>query len=630
MRNLKYLIIIVLLFVILRLIFISSFWLRLEYSFSDLLFNLRGARAISDEIVIVEIGDDTFNALNERWPFPREYYARIISNLEKAGAKQIVFDIEFIEKSFPAQDKLLAETAARYDNIIFAGKHIREKDDRVQKQQILPPITEITERGLPWGTVNISLDQDGFVRRYQLLQSFNKKHSYSIGVLSIAFLHGDPNWEQSVVNGKKFFHIRDKNIPKVTSSSCLINFYGPVHTFRYYDFADVLDDSTFIMPADYDLNTYELFLEENTFRDKIVLIGTTADDFHDSHNTPFSLQSTSLTPGVEIHANFIEMVLNDNYLKRFSHGLYLLFYLLLLCLILLMNIKLKPIISLIVNGILLISYLVMVYVLFVSSSMILPLLEVPALIVVLYIIGLIIQYVKTFRERHFIKQAFKQYMAPELVNELLRHPNKLEYGGTQREISVLFADLRAFTPYTESHSPRETVAFLKEYLTCMVTEISKCRGTIDKFVGDSIIAIFGDPVELDNHAYRACQAAMCMRKKYEELKQKWQEEKKEILEMGIGINSGIATVGNLGSEQIFDYTAIGDTMNTGARIEDLNKVYSTSNHIIISESTWKLAGENIQASYLDEVRLKGKAGLIKIYALDDVGSCDEMTEEEIE
>jgi adenylate cyclase len=180
---------------------------------------------------------------------------------------------------------------------------------------------------------------------------------------------------------------------------------------------------------------------------------------------------------------------------------------------------------------------------------------------------------------------------------------------------VLFSDVVSFTPYTESHSTRETVELLREHLTAMVDVISRNKGFLDKFVGDEIVAIFGAPVEIENHAYWACKAAFEMRQKLTELQAKWVAENRDPVEIGIGLNSGQAVVGNLGSEQIFDYTGIGDTINAGARIEGLTRNYKTKNNIIISESTYELAKDKIIANFIDETKVKGKEKTINIYDL---------------
>jgi adenylate cyclase len=310
-KKLKFLILPVIIFVVLRILFVTSFWQNLEHKAKDRFFLLRGTREISGDVAIVEVGDDTFNTLNERWPFPREYHARLIENLEKAGARQIIFDIEFTEKTNPAADELLARTAGRYKNVILAGKLIKTIYNYSTREQLLSPIKLITQKGVQWGTVNISADGDGFVRRYELFQKRGKQIKLSIGVLSLANCYELVNIDEEVKNYPGYFKIGGNYIPKVSSKSTLINYYGPSRTFSTYDYADVIDDSTFTtafeMELETELNQY-YDLAEN-FKNKIVLVGLTSVEFHDTHHTPFFTEDKQLMAGVEIHASFIEMAI---------------------------------------------------------------------------------------------------------------------------------------------------------------------------------------------------------------------------------------------------------------------------------------------------------------------------------
>ncbi len=621
MKKLFYLYIPIIIFIILRIVFVTDFWKNLEHKATDKFFRMRGIREVSDNIVIVEIGDDTFNTLNERWPFPREYHARLIDNLEKAGAKQIIFDIEFTERTNQTQDEILAKTCSKYDNIILAGKLIKTIYNGSIREQFLSPIPLLIQKGVKWGMVNISADKDGFVRRYELFQKRNKQIKLSIGLMSLSSLYNIQNLNNEIKDHPAYFKLGEDYIPKVTSKSSLINFYGPARTFKTYDFAEVIDDSIFTTAFEKELesnlNQYYDIAEE--FKDKIVLIGLTSVEFHDTHNTPFF---ANLMPGVEIHANFIEMAFRHDYLTEFSFLKFLIIFFLSVIVLFFINSNVKPTLSVIINLILLIGYLYLAYMLFCTQNRFIPILEVPASIIIIYIIGLVFQYVKTVKERKFIKEAFGQYIAPELVDELIKDPRKLEYGGVQKELTVLYSDIVAFTPYTESHSPKETVEILREYLTEMVDIITKNKGTLDKFVGDEIVALFGAPVELEDHAFWACKTALEMQLKINELHKKWKTDRKDPLYVGIGINSGLMTVGNLGSEQIFDYTAIGDNMNAGARIEALTRNYETKNNIIISEHTYELTKENIVADFIDEVQVKGKKIKLKIYELIEITKKD--------
>jgi adenylate cyclase len=205
-----------------------------------------------------------------------------------------------------------------------------------------------------------------------------------------------------------------------------------------------------------------------------------------------------------------------------------------------------------------------------------------------------------------------------MVTSFSTIPQSLKYGGSLQEITVLFSDIRSFTTYSENHSPEDTVLILKEYLTEMVNIILRNHGILDKFVGDEVMALFGTPVPMDNHAQLACKTALEMRESLNKLQEKWSAEGRESFEIGIGVNTGTAVVGNLGSEQIFDYTAIGDTINLGARLEAINKEYPTKKKIIISEFTLEKLGDQAEVRYIDEVKVKGKNKAVKIYELIDL------------
>jgi adenylate cyclase len=414
----------------------------------------------------------------------------------------------------------------------------------------------------------------------------------------------------------RFFIIGENNIPKFASKNTYINFYGPARYFPYFDYADVIDDSTFstFQEGDgFETNLFEYIKDD--LKNKIVFIGLTAVEFHDLHHTPFFSTDQQLTPGVEIHANFVEMALHEDYLREFPFFKYLLIFFLSTFILFIFNYHLKPSISFIINILAIIGYVVLAFLIFKENHTFIPILEIPILIILMYFVGLVFQYIKTAQERRFIKSAFGKYIAPELVDELVKDPKKLEYGGKEMEITVLFSDIVSFTPYTESHTAKETVDIVREYLTEMVTVIQKNKGTLDKFVGDEIVALYGAPVFMEDHAYWACKTAFEMRITFNKLVEKWKSEKKDPFEIGVGVNTGSMIVGNLGSEQIFDYTAIGDNMNAGARIEATTRKYPSPNNILISGSTYEQCKDRIIAEFVDEVSVKGKEQTVKIYEL---------------
>lgn len=617
-KSIAFIIIPLALFLLTQIVFQTNFWQLLEYKAYDTMFHVRGTKDTSGSIVIIAIDDDTFSSLDMRWPFPRELYARMINNLQRAGARQIIFDVSFFESSTPEDDEAMIEAAESFGNVIFAGKLLRDLRDRVEIAQLIQPLPLIREKNLNWGLVNISTDRDGFIRRYTLYEKYGNDYYYPIGIVGLANLDGYRcDWQMSLQHESGYLRLEERKIPLTRNNQALIQYYGPTRTFPHYSFSSVIDDSDYLLPGieteDFQINEFYYLLERDVFRDKIVLVGATIDEMLDTFQAPFT--SHRLMPGVEIHANFMEMVLQEDYLKTFSPTAAFFLLLLLAYLTYIAFTNLKPVFSLFLSLILIFAYLFLAFILFSAHNLVLAILPLPFLIMITYLMSLILHYIKASKEKKQIKKTFMHYMAPELVTELLKKPKMLRYGGSLQEITVLFSDIRSFTTYSEKHTPEETVAILKEYLTEMVDIIIKNRGILDKFVGDEIMALYGTPVKLENSALAACKTAVEMRIRLNEMQKTWQEQGREPFEIGIGINTGKAVVGNLGSEQIFDYTAIGDTINLGARLEAINKEYDTQNKIIISEFTLEKVEPYIEYRYLDEVKVKGKDISVKIYEL---------------
>lgn len=593
-----------------------SFFSNLEHKAQDSLFRLRGPKNVSGEVVIVAIDKESENAF-QVYPYPREYHAKLIENLNQAGARLIVFDVLFIDESGdPQADSLLAETAAKYGNVIFAGEINYFKDSGITQKK--PPTTVIENLKIPWGIANKSLDRDNFIRRYTLYENYDETPYYSLGVSALLNgLDAKDEYQKTIVHKEKQFEIGPYKIPLYQKNRALINYYGPANTFRHIPYSQVLDDLETVLPGmeGAELGEYYDLLDAGVFKDKIVLVGASLESLHDLFFTPFD---TRYTAGVEIHANFIEMVRMGDYLDAINY----LFYLILLWIVLILLWyafkSLKPQIGAAVLILICAAIYLVAYQLFSRAYLMIPIVQGIASIIIVYSICLVSHYLQTQKEKRFIRHTFQQYMAPELVNQLLNNPQSLKYGGSLQEITVLFSDIRSFTTYSENHSPEDTVLILKEYLTEMVNIILRNHGILDKFVGDEVMALFGTPVPMDNHAQLACKTALEMRESLNKLQEKWSAEGRESFEIGIGVNTGTAVVGNLGSEQIFDYTAIGDTINLGARLEAINKEYPTKKKIIISEFTLEKLGDQAEVRYIDEVKVKGKNKAVKIYELIDL------------
>jgi adenylate cyclase len=385
-------------------------------------------------------------------------------------------------------------------------------------------------------------------------------------------------------------------IPLDPRDRMLINYAGAGGTFRHLSAVDLLTGK---VPPD-------------AVRDRIVFVGATAAGTYDLRVTPTS----PIMPGVEKHANVAANILSGRFLRRpdwveLVELAGILFFPLLLAWLLP---RLRPAVS--VGAVALVWAILFgaVHLAF-RGGLWLPVIY-PTLALGLTFLGITVYRLLTEeRQRLWTKRAFQQFVSPEVVERLMDNPAALQFGGEVRNLTVLFSDIRDFTPYTERHPPQEVVQMLREYLTRMVDQVLAQQGTLDKFIGDGVMAIFGAPVPLANHAERACRAALGMIQELKTLQERWIAEGREPFKIGIGINTGDMMVGNLGSEQLFDYTVAGDGVNVGARVESLNKEYETTTAIIISEATYLAAQDVLDVRRLGEATVKGKSRPIVVYEL---------------
>ena len=598
-----------------------SFMRNLELKALDFQFRLRGPLAkIDSSLVIVAIDDQTFASIPHKWPYPRSYYAKLIRNLNEAGARLIVFDLEFTEPYLqnPSQDDELARTAREAGNVIFAGKMVTEFGSaQTLNRYVLQPIPQISQPQdslppLPWGLVNIVEDNDGFLRRYFVLKQVGGFRYYSLAVEAYRQLLGIP--DSAIVDLGKQFRLGDLLVPKVSPETFMINFAGPPRTFHTYSFANILDDFEFDLGEE-DTDIFEMHKIWGTFRNKIVFVGAAAEELQDTKLTPFFAYGgvKRKMPGVEVHVNALHTLLTRQFLRHASFGLSAgLVVLLLLCTALAVQ-RFKPLRGGALIVALFFGYLAFSYFAFINMSLILPYMP-PALALIFGFLGnTAYLYVSEQREKLRYRQIFQKYVSQNVVEKMLESGEYPKFGGERKVLTVLFSDIRQFTNFSERHSPDEVVQRLSEYLTEMTEIILAHEGTLDKYVGDEIMAVFGAPFYFEDHAKKACRAAVAMMKKLHELQARYADRDGGYFNIGIGLHTGEMVVGNLGSRQLFDYTVIGDAVNLGARLEGLNKFYGTN--IIISEDTLRAAGKGVIVRELDIVRVKGKELPIRIFEL---------------
>lgn len=605
-----------------------------EFKTYDIRFKLRGVQDTEqDNIVIVAIDDQSFVDLDTKWPFPRVLLAKTILNLYKAGAKLIVVDIELTEtgRQQMRQDTLLYGAIKVAQNVVLSGKlvtHFGKNDTKTTF--ILPPSKLFLQAGAKWGLVNVDEDADGFIRRYWLFHQQNDKLYFPLAAecyLNTRFGKDGLNAIHYDDDGRLIF--ADRHVP-TDGNSMLINFRGPAKTFPTYSFSSVLDDENFDLPnAEADVDMFEIHKEEGTFKNKIVFVGATAEELQDNKFTPFfnykGIQKK--LPGVELHANALSTLMRGDFISPQNPWFSIFIVFVLAFASMLVTKLLKPF-----RGLFVILALVLVYVIislyaFINHQVWIEITAPMTGILLSFVGNVLHQTLTEQRERIRIKKSWEQYMPKNVIEDMLESGKLPTYGGERRELTVLFSDIRSFTTFSEKHSSREVVEKLNEYLTSMVDVIFKNGGTLDKFVGDEIMALYGAPHAFKNHAEKACCTALEMIERLSELQKAWSAKKEDYFQIGIGVNSGKMILGNLGSQQLFDYTVIGDNVNLGARLEGTNKQYGS--RIIISEYTYKSVKRKAKVRELDLVRVKGKKKPVKIYELRGMGALPSSIEQDL-
>lgn len=487
------------------------------------------------------------------------------------------------------------------------------------------PFLELAATSKGIGYINIYPDKGGVNRRFVPFQFFkNKERAYpSLALLIAAYIKDTPLDSIRIEDGKMF--IGDSTLPLLPDNSAFI-FYQGGEIKQDKNGREVYQPFYKYIPYDYVLASKDLAeageeppLQKGMFKDKIVLISASAAGLSDQRSTPFS----PVTPGIEIHANIIDNILSNKFLRpldSFYERTYILFIALSIAVIICLA---GPYTGLIVVLAALSSVAGIHWKLF-ESGIVLPIVSPIVVMTATYLGTLLLKYVLEHKEKNYIRIAFGHYIAPAVLEDILKSPEKLKLGGEKRFMTVLFSDVEGFTTLSEQMQPEEVSSLLNEYLSSMAQCIIRTNGTLDKFIGDAVMAIWNAPVEQKDHAGLACETALLMIKELGLLKKKWKDEKRPVLNVRIGINTGEMIVGNMGSKQIFDYTVLGPEVNAAARLEPLNRDFGTQ--IIVSQITRKSAEELHPERFvfrrLARVVLKGRSEPVEVYEL--IGFRDEM------
>jgi adenylate cyclase len=560
-------------------------WESLELKGFDTLTWLTDSGKPSVPIVIVAIDDASFSELALQWPWPRGLHAKLVDALYEAGASVIAFDVLFSEPDSHGQDKEFADAIARAGNVVLGADLSLNNKEQFASTARIDPLHIFKEAGALPGLLSVSNDRDSGLRRIPV--------------------YGDSFFREIIrvyAKGRKDVPT-EVNVPP----GAMIRYVGPDHSFRYVSFYQALD------PAH--------FLPKGIFKDKIVMVGrdinTTTEvgaQQVDMFVTPFMQFTGLLMPGVEVHANMIDGTMNGRNLTRMP---------LLACVMLTMLMTLLagfamrewlPLRSLLVTlGLALVMALAS-WALFDFANYWMPIAAPIAGMLLVYIGYGGLAFLLEQRRKQEIKRAWSYYVSPQVVDQMIAHPEQLVLGGQKREVTLMFTDLAGFTSISEQLTPEQVSHLLNRHLTEMTRVVIGHGGTVDKFIGDAIMAFWGAPFDDADQARHACEAAREMQEKMAVLREELKKEGFPPVFMRIGLHTGPAVVGNMGSEERFDYTAIGDTVNLASRLEGANKNYGTD--ILVSEATAQRLNGALMLRAVDKVKVKGKLDAVEVFTID--------------
>ncbi len=646
----------------------SSFFQVLELKTLDYRFLRLGEQGHADDrLVIVEIDETSVGNLAKlgvgAWPWPRDVYADFLRYLRNAGARLVVFDILFTEGRVGAegqeQDQRFVDATAQNGNAIQAvflgnesetpaeinGEAPEDEARRAaieeaarQKQEILLkhsfpaegqfptfiqasfPFSGLALAARDLGHVAVIFDPDGPWRRYLPFARYRDRLIPSLALSTAILTEGlslpdetalDPSRQDTGTR----LEIRDREIrfgsmrvPLDSEWQLPIWYNGPPGTYPSQPFWKVFVSQLQIEEGS------EPLIAPSTFKGKTVLVGVTAAGLHDIFTTPYSGTSEDSgfgkMSGVEVHTNVVDNLLHNRYLKEppawFGWMLTALLAASVLTLALRVRLWLAGLLGFVSAG----AYLGLALAVF---PMRWHLQAVPPILAWAMALGsgLAYQYWGEGADKRKVKEIFSKYVSRDVFQQLMTNPDATALGGKRAEITVLFSDLRGFTSMSENRTPEAVISQLNEYFSGMVELVFQHQGTIDKFVGDMIMALFSTPLHDPDHADHAVQCAVAMQRRLVEMNQDWERRGQPQLHCGVGINSGDMVAGNLGAESIRSYTVIGDNVNLGARLESLCKEYKSD--IIISEFTLALLKSDYPRQELGDVLVKGKHKPVKIF-----------------
>lgn len=580
------------------LVSLSPAWKQVELRLLDSMTVASAPNKSVFPITVVGIDEASFSALGLQWPWPRRLHAELVDRLAAAGAAVIVFDIIFAEPSNQEDDQRFADSIRRAGNVVLAADRVYRESSSIRQWLRIDPHRTFTDAGAQVGLATVALDRDLVVR--QIPES------------------ADALWRTVIV---RLIRAHPEITPNLgISPGSLIRYAGGDHTFPYVSYHEIVKPTGSI-PVDF-------------FKDQVVLIGRDVKASPDVESaqadlfaTPFLASTGWLTPGAEVHANIIETVLGRNAITRLPDGAVAALLALVAAASAAAMRRWRPLWSALFGAAIAGVIGAAVWGAFLQWNLWVPAGSALALIPLMYVSLGGWSYLGEQMRRREITRVFSLYVTPQVVNYLIAHPERINLGGERRELTLMFTDLKEFTTISERLSPERVTNLLNRYFTDMTDIVLEYQGTVCAFIGDAIMAFWGAPVDDDDKAYRAVAAAIAMQKAMHALRADFAREDLPPIHMRIGIHSGSAVVGNLGSAKRFDYTAIGDDVNLAARLEGANKLYATG--ILVSSDTARQIEGRIALRPVDRVIVKGKSQAIEVFTPCDDAKVVELTQQAI-
>lgn len=565
----------------------NSFLEAFESKTYDLRFrDMRGAIPLEPSIGIIAIDDKSIAELG-RYPWNRAQYARLLDRLKTAQAKAVLFDAFFPEREDKANDQAFASATKRSGNVVLAALFEYGKDGQVKG--VTRSLPELEGAAFGVGNINFLPEDDGVNRRSPLLIEFDGELTPSLGMMAAMLAMGEQKYE---VGGGEVV-IGERHIPVGENHVMWVNFTGPPAGYPRYSFTDVVNGR----------------IPPEQLKDKILFLGATAPGIYDMRVTPFH----GNTPGVEVHATIADNIISGRFIRQGGSEalLDLVFIILLGASAYFLTTRLRLYGAIPATAILLAAYVWFAYYMFNDGHWINIIYPTLSAILAL-LVGGSFRYLVLERSAREMRSMFSSYLSPKLVSRLEKDPDAAKIGGDNKEVTVLFTDIKSFTTFSESHPPQEVVSRLNEYLGAMVQVIEKHDGTIDKFIGDGIMAYWGAPLPQPDHAILALRCITSMAERMHELREKWEKEGVEAFSIRGGIQSGEVVAGNVGfAGKKMEYTVIGDTVNQAARLEGTAKYYGIT--YLVGENAYKLTAANFRFRELDKIRVVGKHLPVTIY-----------------